>query len=47
MLVAVSTAISLGSTISAFEIIPCLFYPYILALSSVVYIIWGAGKKRN
>ena len=47
MLVAVSTAISLGSTISAFEIIPCLFYPYILALSSMVYIIWGAGKKHK
>ena len=47
MLVAVSTAISLGSTISSFEIIPCLFYPYILALSSMVYIIWGAGKKHK
>ena len=45
MLIAVSTAISLGCTISAFEILPCLFYPYLLAVSSMVYIILGAGKK--
>ena len=45
MLVAVSTAISLGSTISAFEIIPCLFYPFVLAVTSVVAIILGARKK--
>ena len=46
MLVAVSTAVSLGFTVSAFEIIPVLFYPYALTVSSLVYIILGAGKKR-
>ena len=47
MLVAVSTAISLGATISAFDIIPCLFYPFVLALTSLIYIIWGAGKQKK
>ena len=47
MLVAVSTAISLGFTVSAFEIIPSLFYPYALLVSSMVYIILGAGKKTK
>ena len=45
MLVAVSTAMSLGVTVSAFEIMPCLFYPYMLLACSLVYILWGAGKK--
>ena len=45
MLVAVSTAISLGSVVSAFEIIPYLFYPMALAVASLVYILWGAGKR--
>ena len=47
MLVAVSTAVSLGFTVSAFEIIPVLFYPYALLVSSMVYIILGAGKKAK
>lgn len=46
MLIAVSTAVSLGSTVSAFEVIPCLFYPYMLAVASIVYILVGAGKKK-
>lgn len=46
MLVAVSTAISLDMSISAFEILPCLFYPYALLASSLVYIIFSAGKKN-
>ena len=46
MLIAVSTAISLGCTVSAFDILPCLFYPYLLAVSSMVYIIIGAGKNK-
>ena len=47
MLVAVSAAASLGSKVSAFEIIPYLFYPFLLAVCSVVYIIIGGvrGKK--
>ena len=47
MLIAVSTALALGANVSAFEIIPCLLYPYFLALSSLVFIIWGAGKKTK
>ena len=47
MLVAVSTAVSLGSAVSAFEIIPMLFYPYALLVSSLVYIIFNAGKKAK
>ena len=47
MLIAVSTAMSLGATVSAFEIIPCLFYPYLLAVSSLIFILLGAGKKKN
>ena len=46
MLIAVSTATELGSAVSAFEIIPCLFYPYMLAVASLVYILVGAGKKK-
>ena len=46
MLVAVSTAVSLGSTISAFDILPCLFYPYILALSSLAFILIDARKSK-
>ena len=46
MLIAISTAVSLGSAISAFEIIPYLFYPYALAVSSLVFIIFSAGKRK-
>ena len=46
MLVAVSTAVSLGHTVSAFEIIPCLYYPYLLAVTSVIFIFVNAGKKK-
>ena len=45
MLVAVSTAMSLGSTVSAFEIIPFLFYPGLLLISFLIFIIFSAGKK--
>lgn len=45
MLIAVSTAMALGATVSAFEIIPLLFYPYLLGVSSLVYIVLGAGRK--
>ena len=46
MLIAVSTAAELGAKVSAFDILPCLFYPYLLAVSSVIFIIIGAGKKK-
>lgn len=45
MLVAVSTAVSLGAEISAFEILPMLYYPYMLAITSVAYILITARKK--
>ena len=38
MLVAISQAAVLGYEVSAFEIIPNLFYPYALLLSSLVFI---------
>ena len=47
MLIAVSTAVALEASVSAFQIIPCLFYPYLLAVSSLVFIFLGAGKKQK
>jgi len=44
MLLAVSACSELGFTVSAFEIIPFLFYPFILAAASLVYILIGKGK---
>lgn len=43
MLVAISTS---GGVVSAFQIMPCLYYPYLLAAASIVYILVGAGKKK-
>ena len=43
MLVAISAS---GGVVSAFQIMPCLHYPYLLAAASIVYILVGAGKKR-
>ena len=45
MLVAISAAASLGYEISAFEIIPNLFYPFLLLLSSLVFIFLIPEKK--
>ncbi len=45
MLVAISAAQELGITISAFEIIPLLFYPFLLLLSCLVFIM--LDKKRK
>ena len=47
MLLAISAAAALDSTVSAFEILPCLFYPYMLAIASMVYILFGAGKQKK
>ena len=47
MLIAVSTAMALGANVSAFEIIPYLFYPFLLAVSSLVFILLGAGKRKK
>ena len=43
MLVAISAS---GGTVSAFQIMPCLYYPYLLAAACVIYILVGAGKHR-
>ena len=45
MLVAISTCATLGYTVSAFEIIPLLFYPFLLCLSSLLFI--ACGKKSK
>lgn len=44
MLIAVSTALDLGGEVSAFQVIPYLFYPYLLAVSSLVFILAWAGR---
>ena len=46
MLVAVSAATELGANISAFKIMPNLFYPYILLISSLVFIYLIPEKKK-
>ena len=46
MLVAISACSELGMTISAFEIIPNLFYPFLLLVSSLVFIFVIPDKKK-
>ena len=45
MLVAVSVAANLGCTVSAFEVIPNLIYPYMLLLSSLIFVFIIPEKK--
>ncbi len=45
MLVAISTCAEMGVTLSAFDIMPNLFYPYLLLVSSLAAIYLGEGKK--
>ena len=40
MLVAISTCATFGYAISAFDIIPLLFYPFLLCLSSLLFILF-------
>ena len=47
MLVAISACAEAGSSVSAFQIMPCLYYPYLLAVASVVYILVGAGRRNK
>ncbi len=47
MLVAVSAVSALGHEISAFDIIPKLFYPYLLLISSLVFIFIIPSKKEK
>ncbi len=44
MLVAISCAAELGVMVSAFEIIPVLFYPFFLLISSLTAIVLGSKK---
>ncbi len=46
MLVAVSVAAELGNEISAFQIIPNLFYPYMLLLSSLIFVFLIPERKK-
>lgn len=47
MLVAISAVNALGFEISAFEIIPKLFYPYLLLVSSLIFIFAGTAKEKD
>ncbi|MCQ2575756.1 MAG: Na+/H+ antiporter NhaC family protein [Treponema sp.] len=47
MLVAISAAATLGEKVSAFTIIPLLFYPYLLLLSSLLFIFLGKRKTEK
>jgi len=47
MLVAVSVAAELGCAVSAFEVIPNLIYPYMLLLSSLLFVFIIPEKKTN
>lgn len=47
MLVAITAAQELGVTVSAFDIIPNLFYPYLLLISSLVFIYLVPTKKAT
>ena len=46
MLVAISACSELGQAISAFEIIPLLFYPFLLLVSSLLFIFVIPDKKK-
>lgn len=47
MLVAISAAAELGSELSAFDIMPNLYYPYMLLISSLIFIFFVPEKKSN
>ena len=47
MLVAVSAAMELGAQVSAFEILPNLYYPYMLLISSLIFIFVIPDKKSK
>ena len=47
MLVAVSAAMELGAEVSAFDILPNLYYPYMLLFSSLIFIFIVPDKKNS
>ena len=44
-LVAISAVNELGGELSAFQIMPRLFYPMLLLVSSVLAILWNRNEK--
>ncbi|MBQ7926131.1 MAG: Na+/H+ antiporter NhaC family protein [Lachnospiraceae bacterium] len=47
MLVAISAATELGQEVSAFQIMPYLYYPFILLLSSLIFIFLLPERKKQ
>ena len=47
MLVAISVATEMGCTISAFQIMGCLFYPYALLITSLIAIFLAKPNKKK
>ena len=47
MLVAISAAAALDASVSAFDIIPYLFYPYLLLVVSLLFIFFGKSKSPS
>ncbi|MBQ7933614.1 MAG: Na+/H+ antiporter NhaC family protein [Lachnospiraceae bacterium] len=47
MLVAISAATELGQEVSAFQIMPYLYYPFVLLISSLVFIFLIPEKKKK
>ena len=47
MLVAISAASELGYRVSAFQIMPKLFYPFLLFVSSMIFIFLIPSKKES
>lgn len=46
MLIALSAVTELGESLSAFDIIPKLYYPMLLAVSSILFIVLTRSKKQ-
>ena len=45
MLVAVSLAVTAGLSVSAFDVIPNLFYPFMLLIATLIFIFFPKRKK--
>ena len=47
MLVAVSLAVTAGLSVSAFDVIPNLFYPFMLLIATLIFIFFPKRKKAE
>ena len=47
MLVAISAATALGANVSAFQVLPFIIYPYLLLVSSLIFIFFVPEKKSK